>query len=483
MKIGEVTPEKARDFAASWKIYARDAANPLWMDPLELRGLKEKKLRRQLELAARFSPYYRELFRKEKVDLEKVRMLEDLERIPVTPREAFLQRPLAFLLHLEPPQTLDLTYEITYTSGSTTGTPAPFFNTTYDMYNISLQMRRTAEISWMTPRDTLLNLFPYGTLPHIGFYRTIHLASTVGMKLVNSLLGRDQPGLPVHRSLDEALELAAQHGASILSGTGRQERRFLLRGAQLGADLSRLRVILALGEAVTEGMREEMRAHLPGEAARAFINNGYGFTECQGTFVECCEMGGNHNPAPDLYHLEVLDPETMRPLPDGEVGRLAVTHLDRRGTVLLRYLVGDLAAMESGPCPHCGRSGGRLVIRIGSSYAVREERVIRVGGRLVNPEAVHNQMTGIRGVVEYQLVVEKEDPADRLSPDVLTIRLSVAGRLRQDLEREVVTKIREAVGITPRIRYVQSPEIYDPTRILKATRVLDLREGGEPRAG
>lgn len=482
MKIGEVNPGKARDFVASWKIYAGDVSNPLWMEPSELRGLKERNLRRQLELAARFSPYYRELFRREGVEVEKVRTLSDLERIPVTPREAFLERPFSFLLGIQPPDTLDLTYEITYTSGTTTGTPAPFFNTTYDMYRISLQMRRTAEISWMTPRDTVLNLFPFGTLPHIGFYRTVHLASTVGMRLVNSLVGRDRPGFPVHRTLDEALELAALHGVTVLSGTGRQERRFVLRGAQLGADLSGLRIILAMGEAVTEGMRDEMRANLPGEASRAFINNGYGFTECQGTFVECCEMGGNHNPAPDLYHLEILDPETLRPLPDGEVGRLAVTHLDRRGTVLLRYLVGDLAAMEEGPCPHCGRSGGRLVIRVGSSYAVREERVIRVGGRLVNPEAVHNQMAGIKGVVEYQLVVEKEDPADRLSPDVLTIRLSVAGRLRQDLEREIVAKIREAAGITPRISYVQTPEIYDPSRMLKATRILDMREAGGPQA-
>jgi phenylacetate-coenzyme A ligase PaaK-like adenylate-forming protein len=445
------------------------------MKPDELRGLQERNLRRQLELAASFSPYYREVFRREKVDHEKVRGLADLERIPVTPREAYAERPLSFLLAIDPPDALDVTYEITYTSGTTTGAPSPFFNTAYDMFRISLALRRMAEISWMTPRDTVLNLFPYGNLPHIGFYRTMHFASSVGMKLVNALLGRDVPGFPLHRSLDEALELAVMHRVSVLSGMGRQERRFILRGEQIGADLSGLRVILSLGDTVTEGMREEMRAHLPGEASQAFINNGYGFTECQGTFVECCEFGGCHNPAPDLYHVEILDPETLRPLPDGELGLLAITHLDRRGTVLLRYLVGDLAAQESGTCPHCGRSGCRLVVRLGSTYAVRAERVIRVEGKLVNPEAVKSQLAGIEGVVEYQLVVEKEDPGDPLSPDVLTIRLSVAGRLRRDLEEEVVRKVREAVGITPRVQYVQSPEIYDPSRVLKATRFVDNR--------
>ncbi len=473
--MGEITPDKVREFVGAWKIYARDTENPLWKKPEELRGIQERNLRHQLELAARFSPYYREVFRREKVDYEKVRSLRDLVRIPVTSKEAYLQNPLAFLLTVDPPQELDVTYEITYTSGTTTGTPAPFFNTAYDMYNISLAMRRMAEICWMTPQDTVLNLFPYGNLPHIGFYRTIHLASSVGMKLVNSLVGRDVPGFPLHRTLEEALELAVEHRATILAGIGRQERRFVLRGKQLGADLSAIRIILSLGETVTEGMREEMRANLPGEASRAFVINGYGFTECQGSFVECCELGGCHNPAPNLYYLEILDPETLRPLPDGELGLLSITHLDRRGTVLLRYVVGDLAAVENGVCPHCGRSGQRLVIRMGSTYAVRAEKVIRVGGKLINPEAVKNQLSGVKGIVEYQLVVEKEDPGNPLSQDVLTLRLSVAGRLRRDLEEEVLTRIREGVGITPRIQYVQSPEIYDPSRILKATRIVDKR--------
>jgi phenylacetate-coenzyme A ligase PaaK-like adenylate-forming protein len=476
VKIGQVTPEKVREFVGQWPIYARDRENPLWKEPGDLRALQGYNLGRQLELVSAFSPFYREVFKREKVAVEKVRTLDDLERIPITSRESYLKNPLSFLLVVDPPDSLDITYEITYTSGTTTGTPAPFFNTAYDMFNISVQLRRAAEISWMTPNDTMLNLFPYGTLPHIGFYRTIHLASTVGMKLVNTLVGKDAPGFPLHRTMDEALELAEMHDASILSGMGRFERRFILRGERVGTDLSALRIILALGDTVPEGMRDEMREHLHGAGAgEVFVNNGYGFTECQGTFVECCEFGGNHNPAPNLYHIEILDPDTLRPLPDGELGLLAITHLDRRGTVLLRYVVGDLAAVERGICPHCGRCCCRLVVRVGSTYAVRADEVIRVGGKLVNPEAVKNQLAGVKGLVEYQMVVEKEEPANPLSPDRLIIRLSVAGRMRQELEEEVVTRVRGAAGITPRLEFVQSPEIYDPTMALKATRFLDKR--------
>jgi phenylacetate-coenzyme A ligase PaaK-like adenylate-forming protein len=444
------------------------------MNPGELKTLQESNLRGQLELVAAFSPYYREVFRREKVAVGEIHTLQDLERIPVTSKESYLDNPISFLLVVDPPDPLDVTYEITYTSGTTTGAPAPFFNTAYDMFNISLQLRRMAEISWMTPEDTVVNLFPYGSLPHIGFYRTIHFASTVGMKLVNALVGKDAPGFALHRSVDEALGLVELHGASILAGTGRYERRLIMRGEQLGTDLSPVRTLMALGDTVPEGMRDEMRGHLHG-AADVFVNNGYILTECQGPFVECCEFGGNHNPAPNIYHIEILDPDTLRPLPDGEVGLLAVTHIDRRGTVLLRYVVGDLAAREGGTCPYCGRSGDRLVVRMGSTYAVRAEEVIRVGGKLVNPEAVRNQLAGVSGMVEYQLVVEKEDPRNAFSPDRLIIRMSVAGRMRQDLEEEVIGRVCEATGIRPKVEFVQSPEIYDPTLALKATRFLDKR--------
>ncbi|MDY6796454.1 MAG: AMP-binding protein [Actinomycetota bacterium] len=476
MRIGRISPRQVKEFVARWPIYARDLDNPVWMKPDELRLLKERNLRRQLELAASYSPYYREFFKRNKVDVDGIRTLEDLERIPVTTKEAYHENPLAFMLVINPPTALDVTYELTYTSGTTTGMPAPFFNTAYDMFNVSLMLRRAAEISWMTPDDTVLNLFPYGSLPHIGLYRSIHFASTVGMKFVNALVGKDQPDFAVHRTMDEALELAERHRVTILSGMGRFERRFILRGEKMDTDLSSVRIILALGDAVPKRMREEMREYLPhSKVEDIFVNNGYGFTECQGTFVECCEFGGNHNPSPNLYHVDILDPETHRPLPDGELGLLAITHLDLRGTVLLRYLVGDIAAKVDGICPHCGRSGSRLVIRMGSTYAARADDVMYVGGKLVNPEAVKNQLSGVKGYVEYQLVVEKENPEDPYSPDMLILRMSVAGRQRQDLESEVVDKVRDVTGITPKIEFVQSPEIYDPSRILKATRFLDQR--------
>lgn len=88
---------------------------------------------------------------------------------------------------------------------------------------------------------------------------------------------------------------------------------------------------------------------------------------------------------------------------------------------------------------------------------------------------IKNELAGVKGLVEYQLVVKKEEAKDPLSPDILILRVSVAGRMRQELEDEVIERVRSATGILPKVEYVQSPEIYDPSRILKATRFLDHR--------
>lgn len=476
MNMMDASPARVNEFINQWPVYSRDRGNPNWMKAEDLEALRNDLLVRQLELLSRNSPYYRDLFAREKLDVTKIRGIRDLPSLPLTFREDYLRKPLDFMLQPHPLTPEDITYEITYTTGAATRNPAPFFNTAFDMMAISLQMRRTAEIAWITPQDTIFNLFPYAGLPHIGYYRTIHLASSIGAKLVNSITGKDLTEFPMHRSLDEAIFLAEQQEVSVLTGIGSIERHFILRAQYLRARLDRVNTILALGETVPERMRHEMCTRLEDLGAeRVSVNNGYSFTECQGTFVECCEFGGNHNPSPDLYYLEVLDPHSYEPLGQAELGLLAITHLNRRGTALLRYVVGDLVALERGPCPHCGRVGERLIVKVGSSYATRASEALCVDGQMVNPEVLHGLMASIQGIQQYKLEVEKRDPEDEYSPDLLTIRLAAVAGARERVANEINERLPREAGINARIEFVDPPDLYDPSLILKDTRIVDHR--------
>src|SRR5690606_9018554 len=148
------------------------------------------------------------------------------------------------------------------------------------------------------------------------------------------------------------------------------------------------------------------------------------------------------------YH-EVVDADTGRRLLDGERGHLAVTHLDRRGTVLIRFLVGDVVSIARTPCPHCGRTGDRI-----RGPVVRGSDLVKVKGMLVNPAALIAALAEVPGIDEFQVVVRRENEADPFSGDELVIRLACDAARRDALAAEVVTRAVATVQVRPRVEYV-----------------------------
>jgi len=475
----ETTRKSANEFRDRWPIYREDQENPCWKSPEEVLEIQNHNLRKQIDLVTKHHPFYQELFRRHGIKGSDIQTLEDLERLPITRKADYMERADDFRLKISPISPRDILYEVTYTTGTTTGKPTPFFNTTHDMFAIALQLKRMCEISWLTPEDVVLNLFPFGIVPHIGFYRTIWYAAATGMKLVFALTGSGFPEFPVHNSMNKALALAEQSGTTVISGIGSYERRFLMEAQEQQRDLSGVRVVLCLGEAVPWGMRVDMKTRLADMGAKeVFISNAFGFTEMQGAMPECTEFGGSHNPSPDLLFIEIVDEETGKRKPEGETGMVAITHLNRRGTVLLRYLLGDIGAMDYGVCPHCGRSGGRLVIKAGSTYATRTKELLKVKGTLINPEIMKNELANIEDVTEYQIVVSKKDAKDPYSMDELIIKIAPTAGADLDSLRQVVTdKVRLAAEISPKVQFVRMADIFDPATSLKAQRVVDLRTG------
>jgi phenylacetate-coenzyme A ligase PaaK-like adenylate-forming protein len=205
------------------------------------------------------------------------------------------------------------------------------------------------------------------------------------------------------------------------------------------------------------------------------VKGGLGFTELQGSTGECVELGGSHHPAPDQTYFEVLDEQHHTPLPDGKPGLFTITHLDRRGTVLLRYAIGDLTAISHEVCPHCRRQGPRIV-----TNTVRTFELVILKGSLMNPDVLKEAIASVEGIDEYQIVVTAQRQDEPSSPDLLQVRVA-AQPGEQERVRTELTKALTAVASMPfSIEFVNSRnEIFDPTQEPKATRVVDLRPKGE----
>jgi phenylacetate-coenzyme A ligase PaaK-like adenylate-forming protein len=157
-------------------------------------------------------------------------------------------------------------------------------------------------------------------------------------------------------------------------------------------------------------------------------------------------------------------------LGNGEVGLLLATHLQRRGTVLLRYAIGDLVALTEEVCPHCGRTSERVI-----SQPVRTKELVKIKGTLVNLEALREALEGVPALEEYQIVVQKSDPADPFSLDELLLRLAAPPEQQEAVAAAVSARTLALTHLRPRVEFVPRDVLFDPAVNVKAQRILDRR--------
>lgn len=443
----------------------------LLRQPLKaIRRVQDAKLVKMLRLCVRGHEFYRRRWAERGVAVEEIRGVADIWKLPLTSKRDLMDAPEGFRLRCpDLPLHERALWEVVHTTGSMAD-PTPIYVTTHDYHAYLFQSRRAAEIVGITSSDTLANLFPLTPAAMGAFVRSEANAYAVGAALVGALTGAPHGDFGVHRSLDQAVRLVEQHRATVLWGVTSFVRRVIMRAAELGADFTSVRMCGVTGEPSSPSMREDMRARLRALGVRnPIIFDRYGSTETGG-LAQCREEGDWHNPAPEILYHEVVDPDTSMPLPDGERGALAITHLDRRGTVLVRYLVGDILSLTHAPCPHCGRNGDRLV-----GPVVRTKDLIKVKGMLVNPSLLLEAIRAVPGIDEFEVVLRRQDPADPYSMDEMVLRVATPRTDREALAASLVEAAARVTGVRPRVEFATASEIYDPAEHAKAVRLVDRR--------
>ena len=208
------------------------------------------------------------------------------------------------------------------------------------------------------------------------------------------------------------------------------------------------------GEAISTEMRGDRCERLRSMGvADPIIFDRYGSTE-SGGLAQCHEDGDWHNPAPDVLFHEVVDPDTGHRLPDGERGALAITHINRRGTTLIRYLVGDIISLSHDVCPHCGRTGDRVVPPI-----LRTKDLLKVKGMLINPIVLLESLGAVPGIDEFQVVLVHQGPNDPYSMDEMIVRVASPRPDRDALESAVSEATQRATKARPRVEFANASDI------------------------
>lgn len=198
----------------------------------------------------------------------------------------------------------------------------------------------------------------------------------------------------------------------------------------------------------------------------------YGLSEVIGPGVasECLEQNGLHV-FEDHFLVEVVDPETGKPLPPGEKGEVVFTTLTKEAFPVIRYRTRDISILYPEPCA-CGRTMTRMHRILG-----RTDDMLIIRGVNVFPSQIENALLEI-GETEphYMLVVDRQQQLDELEVwvEVSEELFSDEVRKMEHLENRIRQKIESTLGIGVRVKLVEPKTI--PRSEGKAKRVVDRRD-------
>jgi phenylacetate-CoA ligase len=227
---------------------------------------------------------------------------------------------------------------------------------------------------------------------------------------------------------------------------------------------------LRLGLFGSEGCTPEMRTQIE-KGWGLFATDNYGMSELIGPGVsgECTERCGLHINE-DHFLVEVVDPETLEPVDEGEGGELIVTPLSKEAFPLLRYRTRDISNVIYEPCK-CGRTFARM-----EKIKGRSDDMLKIRGVNVFPSQIESVLVGMKNVSpHYQLIVRREGFADTLE---VQVELSDNSLLEsfgmiQDLQNSIKHNLHTVLGIQCKVSIVEPMTIE--RFVGKAKRVIDLR--------
>jgi phenylacetate-CoA ligase len=429
--------------------------NRIW-DPAEtlsrddLRALQGRRLAETVRRAFAV-PLYAEAFAKAGVSDDHVRGPEDVRHLPFTTKDDLRRHyPLGMLA--VPRGAIARIHG----SSGTTGKPTFVAYTRRDLETWSGLVARFLVAGGLRSEHLVHVAFGYGLFT--GGFGLHYGIERVGAGIVPAAGGNTPRQVMLIRDLGAEVLVCtpsyALHIGEVARAEGLGPGELPLRFGHFG------------GEPWTEEMRGEIERSL---GILAF--NNYGLSEVTGPGVsgECAAREGMHV-SEDHFLVECLHPETLEPVPEGEVGELVFTTLTKEALPVLRYRTRDLAALDRRPCP-CGRTGVRMGRVVG-----RSDDMLIIRGVNVFPSQVEEALLRVEGTAPHYLIeVSRPGALDEavvkveLRPGDFSDEMRQMVELRDRIDREIhaVTGVRMTVELV-------APRTLERSAG-KARRVIDHR--------
>ena len=266
------------------------------------------------------------------------------------------------------------------------------------------------------------------------------------------------------------IQMIEDYGTTVIIATPTYALHICEVGEKMGYDWAKstLRVGLFGGEPCPPALKAEIESRM-----HIVCTDNYGLTEVMGPGVsgECLAERDMQHIAEDHFLWEVVDPATGEPVPEGEMGELVLTPLDKEGIPVLRYRTHDLTRVVTEKCS-CGRTHARM-----QKVRSRCDDMLIIRGTNVFPSQVEDVLAGIEGVTpHYLIVVDNETGLDRmtvnveLKPEAFSDSFEVMDNFRQ----MVAEKLKGTLLVGVKVKLVEPGGIE--RSVGKTKHVRDLRK-------
>jgi phenylacetate-CoA ligase len=422
------------------------------LDRTGLEALQLQRLKTTLNQAAN-SPYYGRAFKETGIDPDGVKSLADVQKLPMTTKDDLRdQWPYGFLA-----VSRDELVRM-HSSSGTTGRATVIFHTANDIGQWTDIVARSMYMTGMRKSDVFQNMMTYGLFTGgLGFH---YGAEKIGALTIPAGAGNSKRQIQLMQDFDTTtLHVIPSYALHLMSVFG-----------EMAVDPrkdTKLRIAFLGAEPHSEKMRRKLEDFY---GFKAF--DSYGLSEMCGPGVafECPFQNGLHI-WEDHFLVEIIDPETLAPVPEGEEGELVLTTLVRDGMPILRYRTKDLTRILPGPC-ECGRTHRRI-----ERIKGRTDDMMIIKGVNIFPIQIERKLMGIPGVGNnFVIILERAEFTDLMIIKVEVQRETFMGDLRQleALRRRIVEELKSDILITPRVDLVEPDSL--PKSEGKAKRVMDNRK-------
>lgn len=419
----------------------------------EIKSYQEKRLTDALAYLQANSPYYRQMFQSYHIQIEKIKHLEDLVKIPYTEKKDLQLFNQDFLCC---PKEKIIDY---ITTSGTLGDPVTFACTEKDLQRLAFNEKKSFECAGLKPGNI------------------VQLMTTLDKRFMAGLayfLGIREMGASVIRVGNGIPELQWDTIMRLHPDTLMCVPSFILKLIQyaethhIDYKNSSVKRIIGIGE----GLRnQDFSLNLLGERIRekwdVQLFATYSSTEMGATFSEC-EYGRGGHVHPELIIVEIIGEDDL-PVPDGEAGEIVVTTLGVEGMPLLRFRTGDIASKRVEQCA-CGRNSYRLTPLIG-----RKNNMIKLKGTTLYPPAINDVLDNMDYIENYVIEVSTNDAG---TDDVL-VKIGLRDGVDETVVKELKDSFRSRIRVAPQVEVLPVEEIHRinfPAKSRKPIKFIDLRK-------